>query len=252
MEISIAAEKLFMLGTLPVTNALLIGMLVSVLLVLSTQVLLTRWRSVPRGFQNVFEMVIDGVLGLLESILQDRSMARKFFPLIATLFLFILLSNWIGLLPGLGTVGLAHESTTGHATIIPFLRSTSADLNFTLGLSLFVVITIQVTGILALGIRGYARKFLVSPFQKPYVVGTLMGALELVSEFAKILSFAFRLFGNVFAGEILLTVMLHLVPYFIPLPFLFLEIFVGFIQAAVFAMLVAVFLKMATTPAEHA
>jgi F-type H+-transporting ATPase subunit a len=252
MEISIAAEKLFMLGTLPVTNALLIGMLVSVLLVLSTQVLLTRWRSVPRGFQNVFEMVIDGVLGLLESILQDRSMARKFFPLIATLFLFILLSNWIGLLPGLGTVGLAHESTTGHATIIPFLRSTSADLNFTLGLSLFVVITIQVTGILALGIRGYARKFLVSPFQKPYVVGTLMGALELVSEFAKILSFAFRLFGNVFAGEILLTVMLHLVPYFIPLPFLFLEIFVGFIQAAVFAMLVAVFLKMATTSAEHA
>ncbi|MBP7811260.1 MAG: F0F1 ATP synthase subunit A [Candidatus Moranbacteria bacterium] len=251
MEISIAAEKLFMLGALPVTNALFIGVLVSVLLVLITQRALTRWQSVPRGLQNVSEIVIDGVLGLLESIMQDRNMARKFFPLIATIFLFILLSNWIGLLPGLGTVGLAHENATGHATIIPFLRSTSADLNFTLGLSLFVVITIQVTGILALGIGGYAKKFFVSPFHKPYVVGTLMGILELVSEFAKILSFAFRLFGNVFAGEILLTVMLHLVPYFIPLPFLFLEIFVGFIQAAVFAMLVAVFLKMATTPAEH-
>ncbi len=251
MEISIAAEKLFMLGTLPVTNALFIGVLVSVLLVLITQRALTRWQSVPRGLQNVSEIVIDGVLGLLESIMQDRNMARKFFPLIATIFLFILLSNWIGLLPGLGTVGLAHENAAGHATIIPFLRSTSADLNFTLGLSLFVVITIQVTGILALGIGGYAKKFFVSPFHKPYVVGTLMGILELVSEFAKILSFAFRLFGNVFAGEILLTVMLHLVPYFIPLPFLFLEIFVGFIQAAVFAMLVAVFLKMATTPAEH-
>ena len=251
MEISIAAEKLFMLGTLPLTNALFIGVLVSVLLVLITQRALTRWQSVPRGLQNVSEIVIDGVLGLLESIMQDRNMARKFFPLIATIFLFILLSNWIGLLPGLGTVGLAHENAAGHATIIPFLRSTSADLNFTLGLSLFVVITIQVTGILALGIGGYAKKFFVSPFHKPYVVGTLMGILELVSEFAKILSFAFRLFGNVFAGEILLTVMLHLVPYFIPLPFLFLEIFVGFIQAAVFAMLVAVFLKMATTPAEH-
>ena len=251
MEISIAAEKLFMLGTLPVTNALFIGVLVSVLLVLITQRALTRWQSVPRGLQNVSEIVIDGVLGLLESIMQDRNMARKFFPLIATIFLFILLSNWIGLLPGLGTVGLAHENAAGHASIIPFLRSTSADLNFTLGLSLFVVITIQVTGILALGIGGYAKKFFVSPFHKPYVVGTLMGILELVSEFAKILSFAFRLFGNVFAGEILLTVMLHLVPYFIPLPFLFLEIFVGFIQAAVFAMLVAVFLKMATTPAEH-
>ncbi len=251
MEISIAAEKLFLLGALPVTNALFIGVLVSVILVLATQVILTRWQSVPRGLQNVFEIIVDGVLGLLESIMQDRGMARKFFPLIATIFLFILLSNWIGLLPGLGTVGLAHENAAGHATIIPFLRSTSADLNFTLGLSLFVVITIQLTGILALGIRGYAKKFFVSPFHKPYVVGTLMGILELVSEFAKILSFAFRLFGNVFAGEILLTVMLHLVPYFIPLPFLFLEIFVGFIQAAVFAMLVAVFLKMATTPAEH-
>jgi F-type H+-transporting ATPase subunit a len=251
MEISIAAEKLFMLGVLPVTNALFIGVLVSVILVLVTQSILTRWQSVPRGLQNVFEIIVDGVLGLLESIMQDRGMARKFFPLIATIFLFILLSNWIGLLPGLGTVGLAHENAAGHATIIPFLRSTSADLNFTLGLSLFVVITIQLTGILALGIRGYAKKFFVSPFHKPYVVGTLMGVLELVSEFAKILSFAFRLFGNVFAGEILLTVMLHLVPYFIPLPFLFLEIFVGFIQAAVFAMLVAVFLKMATTPAEH-
>lgn len=251
MEISIAAEKLFMLGALPVTNALFIGFLVSVLLVLITQRALARWQSVPHGLQNVLEIIIDGVLGLLESIMQDRGMARKFFPLIATIFLFILLSNWIGLLPGPGTVGLAHESAAGHATIIPFLRSTSADLNFTLGLSLFVVITIQVTGILALGIGGYAKKFFVSPFHKPYVVGTLMGILELVSEFAKILSFAFRLFGNVFAGEILLTVMLHLVPYFIPLPFLFLEIFVGFIQAAVFAMLVAVFLKMATTPAEH-
>lgn len=251
MEISIAAEKLFWLGALPVTNALFIGVLVSVILVLATQIILTRWQSVPRGSQNVFEIIVDGVLGLLESIMQDRGMARKFFPLIATIFLFILLSNWIGLLPGLGTVGLTHENVAGHATIIPFLRSTSADLNFTLGLSLFVVITIQLTGILALGIRGYAKKFFVSPFHKPYVVGTLMGVLELVSEFAKILSFAFRLFGNVFAGEILLTVMLHLVPYFIPLPFLFLEIFVGFIQAAVFSMLVAVFLKMATTPAEH-
>lgn len=251
MEISIAAEKLFMLGTLPITNALFIGILVSALLILVTQITLASWQSVPRGLQNVFEIILENVLGLLESIMQDRGMARKFFPLIATIFLFILLSNWIGLLPGLGTVGLAHENAAGHATIIPFLRSTSADLNFTLGLSLFVVMTIQLTGILALGIRGYAKKFFVSPFHKPYVVGTLMGVLELVSEFAKILSFAFRLFGNVFAGEILLTVMLHLVPYFIPLPFLFLEIFVGFIQAAVFAMLVAVFIKMATTPAEH-
>lgn len=88
MEISIAAEKLFMLGVLPVTNALFIGVLVSVILVLVTQIILTRWQSVPRGLQNVFEIIVDGVLGLLESIMQDRGMARKFFPLIATIFLF--------------------------------------------------------------------------------------------------------------------------------------------------------------------
>lgn len=251
MEISIAAEKLFMLGALPVTNALLIGAIVSVLIILLTQKVLASWKEVPHGVQNLLEAAVDGVVSLLEGIMQDRAMARKFFPLIATIFLFILFSNWAGLLPGLGTVGLAHENAAGHATIIPFLRSTSADLNFTLGLSLAVVLMIQITGIMALGIRGYAAKFLIAPWHKPYGLGTIMGLLELVSEFAKILSFAFRLFGNVFAGEILLTVMLHLVPYFVPLPFLALEVFVGFIQAAVFAMLTAVFLKMATVPAEH-
>jgi F-type H+-transporting ATPase subunit a len=113
------------------------------------------------------------------------------------------------------------------------------------------VLTIQVSGIAALGIVKYAKKFFVSPLRKPYGLGTIMGLLELVSEFAKLLSFSFRLFGNVFAGEILLVVMLHLVPYFVPLPFLFLEVFVGFIQAAVFAMLTLVFLKMAMLEPAH-
>lgn len=251
MEISIAAEKLFTLGMLPVTNALLIGALVSVFLIGLTRKVLSSWQEVPRGAQNLLEVAVDGVVDMLDGIMQDRALSKRFFPLIATIFLFILFSNWAGLLPGLGTVGLSHENAAGHATIIPFLRSTSADLNFTLGLSLAVVIAIQVTGILALGVRGYAAKFFIAPWHKPYGIGTMLGLLELVSEFAKILSFAFRLFGNVFAGEILLTVMLHLAPYIVPLPFLALEIFVGFIQAAVFAMLTAVFLKMATVPAEH-
>ena len=251
MEISIAAEKLFMLGALPVTNALLIGAVVSALLILMTQSVVARFQTVPRGMQNVLEIVIDGLIDMLDGIMQDRNMARKFFPLIATIFLFILLSNWAGLLPGLGTIGLPHVNEAGHATIIPFLRSTSADLNFTLGLSLAVVLSIQITGILALGLRGYAAKFFIAPWHKPYGIGTMIGLIELVSEFAKILSFAFRLFGNVFAGEVLLTVILHLVPYIMPLPFLALEIFVGFIQAVVFAMLTAVFLKMSTMPAEH-
>jgi len=200
--------------------------------------------------QNIVEIVFEALLNLVESVTSDKKQARQFFPTIVTIFLFVLLSNWIGLLPGLGTVGLNHEHE-GHITIIPFIRSTSADLNFTLALSLMTVILVQFTGIAALGAVKYGRKFLVSPFQKPYVIGTAVGILELVSEAGKVISFTFRLFGNVFAGEVLLTVMLHLVPYFLPLPFLFLEIFVGFIQALVFAMLTLVFLKMATLPAEH-
>lgn len=251
MEISIAAEKLFGIGSFPVTNALLIGVIVSLLLVLVTQLVVARRQLVPRGIQNVFELVFEGTLSFIESVTQDKKQARAFFPLIMTIFLFVLLSNWAGLLPGLGTIGLLHHNAEGHATIIPFLRSTSADLNFTMALSLMVVLTTQFTGILTLGIVKYGKKFFVSPFHKPYVLGTFVGLLELVSEFAKFLSFSFRLFGNVFAGEILLTVMLHLVPYLVPLPFLFLEIFVGFIQAAVFAMLTLVFMKMATMEAEH-
>lgn len=250
MEISIAAEKLFSIGGLPVTNALLIGFLVSVFLVVVTQSIRWRMRLIPRGVQNILEIIFEGLLSFTEDVLQDKAQARKFFPLIATIFLFVLVSNWAGLLPGTGTIGLTHIKD-GHATIVPFLRSTSADLNFTMALSVMVVLTIQWSGIAALGIVKYGQKFLVSPLRKPYGLGTIMGLLELVSEFAKLLSFSFRLFGNVFAGEILLIVMLHLVPYFVPLPFLFLEVFVGFIQAAVFAMLTLVFLKMAMMPAEH-
>ncbi len=250
MEISIAAEKLFSLGFLPVTNALLIGVIVSAFLIFLTTRATKNLTLVPRGVQNVLEIIFEALLELVESVTQDKKQARQFFPLIATIFLFVLISNWAGLLPGLGTVGIYGEHN-GHHTIIPFLRSTSADLNFTLALSLITVITVQFTGIAALGIVKYGKKFFISPFHKPYGIGTAVGILELVSEVGKIISFTFRLFGNVFAGEVLLTVMLHLVPYFLPLPFMFLEVFVGFIQAVVFAMLTLVFLKMATLAPEH-
>jgi F-type H+-transporting ATPase subunit a len=250
MEISIAAEKLFSIGSFPVTNAFLIGFLVSIFLIVVMQKVRKHLKQVPRGVQNLVEVVFEALLDLVESVTQDKKQARQFFPLIATIFLFVLIANWAGLLPGLGTVGLAHMKD-GHATIVPFLRSTSADLNFTIALSLIAVFTVQFTGIAALGIAKYGKKFFVSPFQKPYGIGMAVGILELVSELGKIISFTFRLFGNVFAGEVLLTVMLHLVPYLIPLPFMFLEVFVGFIQAVVFAMLTLVFLKMATVEVEH-
>jgi F-type H+-transporting ATPase subunit a len=249
MEISIAAEKLFSIGTFTVTNSFFVAVVLTVVLSGAVFLFLGKLQQVPRGFQNLVETVFETMLDFMETVTGDREEARKAFPLVATIFLFVMFSNWMGLLPGMGTVGLAH-GTGAHATVIPFIRSASADLNLTIVLSLIAVFSIQFAGIAALGLRGYASKFFVAPWKKPYGVGTVVGLLEIVSEISKILSFSFRLFGNVFAGEVLLTVMLHLVPYFIPLPFLVMEVFVGFIQALVFSMLTLVFLKMATVPHE--
>lgn len=249
MEISIAAEKLFSFGTFTVTNSFFVALFLSGLLSGAVFLFLRRLEEIPRGFQNIVEMLFESLLSFIESVTGNHEEAKKMFPLIATIFLFVILSNWMGLLPGMGTVGLSHGSGE-HATIIPFIRSASADLNLTLALSFIVVFSVQFAGIAALGLRGYASKFFVAPWEKPYGVGTVVGLLEVISEVSKVLSFSFRLFGNIFAGEVLLTVMLHLVPYFVPLPFLAMEVFVGFIQALVFSMLAIVFLKMATVPHE--
>lgn len=250
MNISLEPEAIFHLGGFPFTNSFIMTLVVSVVII-GISFLVNRNNSlVPRGFQNLFEAVIEYFYGLVDSVTQNREETKKFFPLVMTIFIFVILSNWVELLPGLGTVGI-NEMKDGHMVLSPFIRSGSADLNTTLALALIAVFTVHFMGITTVGATKYAKKFLVSPFKKPYFVGTFVGLLEFISEIAKIISFSFRLFGNIFAGEVLLLVMLTLVPYFIPLPFLFLEIFVGFVQALVFAMLTLVFLKTAVTVNEH-
>ncbi|NTW13480.1 MAG: F0F1 ATP synthase subunit A [Candidatus Moranbacteria bacterium] len=251
MEISIIAEPLFSIAGFTVTNSLFLAVVVSILGLSAVflSVRPKRFTSVPKGAQNVIEAIFEGLLSFMENITQDHKQAIQFFPLVATIFLFVLFSNWSGLLPGAGTIGI-HEMHDGKAMFIPIMRSPSADLNMTVALSLISVFSVQFFGILALGLRGYASKFFVAPWKAPYVVGTAVGLLELVGEGAKVLSFSFRLFGNVFAGEVLLTVMLSLVPYLVPLPFLIMELFVGLVQAGIFSLLTIVFLKMATATHE--
>ena len=246
MNISLAAEPLFHILGFPVTNTLVVTLAVSLIIIVASAILKNRVRLVPRGFQNLIESVLEALLNLVDSVTQDRKQTRRFFPLIATIFIFVILSNWVEVIPGLGTIGI-FEQHHGEKVLVPFIRSGSADLNMTLALALVSVISTQVLGIAAIGFTKYAGKFFVNPFRPPYFVGTFVGILELISEVAKLISFSFRLFGNIFAGEVLLMVMLFLVPYFIPLPFLFLELFVGFIQALVFSMLTLVFCKMAAT-----
>lgn len=249
MNISLAAEPIFHLGSFPVTNTLLVAWVVIAFLLVIAVITKKRLATIPRGIQNVVEVVFEAMLKFMDPVTGARELSMKFFPIVATIFIFVLFSNLIEIVPGLGTIGL-REVHEGREILVPFIRSSSADLNVTLAIAVISVFSTQILGIAALGFFKYAGKFIVPPWKSPYIVGTFVGLLELIAEMAKVVSFSFRLFGNIFAGEVLLTVISFLVPYIVPLPFLFLEIFVGFIQAVVFSMLTLVFLKMAVTSHE--
>jgi F-type H+-transporting ATPase subunit a len=239
-QISLRAEEIFHIGAFPVTNAVLLSSMVLILLAGLAWMLRRKLSLVPGMVQNISEIVVEGALGLMDSVLGDRKTSEKYLPLVLTVFLFVICANWLGLLPGVGSV-ILHEGGES----VPLLRSPASDLNFTLALALIVVTFVNALGFAAVGFKKRASVFF--NFKSP--IDFFIGILELVSEFAKIISFSFRLFGNVFAGEVLLTIMAFLVPYLVPLPFMLLEIFVGFIQAFIFGMLTLVFVAMAV--AEH-
>lgn len=245
MNISLAAEPLFHIGTLPITNTIVMAMLIVLVLAIVAFLLPRPLRLVPRGIQNVGEAFSEMLINTADGITGSRKKTLEFFPLVATLFVFILGSNFLELVPGLGSVGIYGEHH-GKTVLIPFIRSSSADLNFTLGLALVSIIAAQWYGMKYGGYFKYWRRFIVPPWKSPYLIGSFVGVLELISECAKVISFAFRLFGNIFAGEVLLLVIGFLAPYFAPLPFLFLEIFVGIVQALVFSVLTLVFINLAT------
>ncbi len=247
IEISIAAEKIFSVFSFPVTNTLLMGWLVVASLTLVSVVFLRRSALVPGTTQNIFEFAVEGVVGLTENVFGSHSKAEKYFPFIATIFIFILVSNWFGIFPFLGSVGIYEESRVhpGNMIFVPLFRSAASDLNFTLVLAVISVVATQLIGITAIGFFKHAGKYV--SFRGP--IQFFVGVLEIVSEIAKVISFSFRLFGNIFAGEVLLIIIGFLAPFVLPLPFLMLEIFVGFVQALVFAMLTLVFIAIATV--EH-
>ena len=246
MNISLAPEALFHIGSFPFVNTLPMAWIVVLVLVVLALVIHKKLATVPKGAQNLVEALFEQALNLMDSVTGSRALSYKFFPVVMTIFLFVLFSNLIEVVPGLGTIGI-YGMHNGESILIPFIRSSSADLNVTLAIAIVSVLATQIMGIAVLGAFKYAGKFIVPPWKAPYVVGTFVGLLELIAEIAKIISFSFRLFGNIFAGEVLLTVALFLVPYIVPLPFLFLEIFVGLVQAVVFSMLTLVFMKMAVT-----
>ncbi len=246
MNISFLPEHIFSIGSVAVTNSFLVSAVAAIILIAAGYFSTRKMRMVPSGAQNAIEVVIEMLRDMITGVTGDDKQTRKFFPVVATIFLFVLGSNWLGLIPGVGSIGIievGHEGTL----MIPLFRAGSADLNFTLALAIISVFAAQYFGIAALGIIKYGKKFI--NFKDP--IKFFVGILELIGETAKLMSFSFRLFGNVFAGEVLLLVITFLVPYIVPLPFYLLEVLVGVIQALIFSMLTLVFLKMATVAHEE-
>ena len=252
MHVSITPEIIINVLGLPITNTLIASVMTTAVLITVAYFATRKIKEVPRGLQNLFEAILEALFNMVDSVTGDRKQTYQFFPIIATIFIFIIISNWMGLLPGFGSIGF-YETVGGgvhgedHSVFVSFFRSANSDLNTTLALAIISVLSVQIFGIITLGLSKYSKKFI--NFKSP--ITFFVGILEIISELSKMVSFSFRLFGNVFAGEILLLVIMMLVPVIVPLPFFALELFVGFIQALVFAMLTLVFLKMGVTAHEE-
>ncbi len=270
------------IGPLPITNTLLHTLIVDAVLILTALYVSKNITKIPRGLQNIIEPVIDGMYSLTESIATSKDATKRIFPFIMTFFLFIFTANFAGLLPGIGTIGFfeegaahsqalgkayatetPHESTStntqtakpeehkeenapvehSEAALVPLFRGATSDINVTLALAIISVFATHMLSIQVTGIKDYlSRYFSFNP------INLYVGLLELVAEITKIISLSFRLFGNIFAGEIALHTISKLVAFVAPLPFLLLESIVSVVQALVFSVLTLVFMAVLTTP----
>jgi len=263
-EVTLNAEPVFDIGGFQVTNSLINSWLVVIILVVLAFVIGRKIKRIPRGIQNAFEVVIDGAMNMADSVTGDRQLTKKIFPFVFIIFVFILLNNWMGLLPGIGSIGFI-ESGHGESVFIPFFRGGTADLNTTLALALFAVIGANIFGIFIVGAWKHLNKYIninalieiPKKIRKEPTIALVnpikffVGLIEIIGEVAKVASLSFRLFGNIFAGEVLLSSMAVIFAFAVPIPFIFLEVIVGIIQALIFAMLMLVYFTIASRAEEH-
>ncbi len=245
----IAPEAIFHIGDIIITNTMLNAWIAIVIFFILGIILRRRLSLKPGKFQNGIEYILEGLFGYFDQVTGDRKQTMRFLPIAGTVFFFILLSNWLGLLPGTGSIFVGHSS---------LLRPANTDLNLTAAMALVSVIVSHVYGFISVGFIAHANRFialktLVKSLNKgPVAIFTafveiIVGIIEIMGEVAKIFSLSLRLFGNIFAGEVLLSVISALVGALVPAPFMFLEILVGLIQAAVFTLLTLVYLTIATS-----
>lgn len=232
----IAPEVIFKIGSLPITNTILNTVAIDAAIIGGVVYLQKNFNKIPGMFQNILEAVIEIFHDLTETIAGKHT--KIIFPWFMSFFIFILLTNWSGLIPGNGSVGLKHGKE-----LIPIFRNATSDLNLTLGLTLISLFITHFYALKTVGIKQYlGRYFSLNP------LNLFVGLLEIVSEFTKLISLSFRLFGNIFAGEVLLLTIGGMFAFLLPIPFMALEIIVGLVQALVFSMLTMVFMAMLMTP----
>lgn len=241
LHISLAAERIGTLWGIPITNTLLTEWVVMALLIGAAFFIGRKPQMLPAKVQAAFEWLFEYVLEFMEQTLGSRKLALRFFPLITTIFLFILFSNWFDFFPLIGSVGFFVPTGEGHE-FVPLFRAVNTDLNVTLAIAAIAYLVIEITGIVVLGFLKYGSKFVNL---KKGALGFFMGLIEFVSNLARLISFSFRLFGNIFAGEVLVAVIVSFLPFVLPVPIMLFETFVGFVQAAIFALLTLVFVKIA-------
>jgi F-type H+-transporting ATPase subunit a len=251
IEISLVAEPLFYIGAhtftiagrtftvggFAFTNSMLTSVLVGLALIIGSLVLYRRWSLVPGRFQSMVEMGIDFVLNLCVGTAGEK-MGRRIFPLVGTFFIFILMANWGGLLPGYGAITV--RNFEGH--VVSLLRPANADLNTTVAMALVSIACVQVLGISARGVLGYVKEF----FEPISFMSVILFPVHVIGEVSHVISLSVRLFGNIFAGEALSIVMYVLLPYVVPFVFLGLEMLFGFIQAMIFTVLSIGYVALAT------
>lgn len=235
IHVVLKAEEVFNILGFPITNSLLMTWITIALLIGFAIFFRSKIAMIPGKLQAGVEMLFEGVLNYMAETLESETLARRFFPLIMTIFLFVLVANELAFLPGVGSILVEHAGS-----MVPLFRAPAADLNMTLALAIIAFLVIEISGVVILGFFKYAGKYV--NFSSP--VNFVVGIIELLSNIGRLISFSFRLFGNVFAGEVMIAVALFFVAYLLPVPLMAFEVFVGFIQAVVFSMLTLFFIKL--------
>ena len=235
--LTFSSDVIFFLGSFPITNTILNTLFCDIVLLFLILIVNKNLSVVPGIVQNISELVIGGFYKFTENIAGERT--KQIFPYFMSFFLFIIIANWSGLIPGFTTIGIVENEHK----LIPLLRSTTSDLNTTLGLAIVSLVATHILSIKVLGIKEYIGRFIsLSP------ILLFVGVLEIISEITKLVSLSFRLFGNIYAGEVVLETVSHIFAFILPLPFLMLEVIVGAVQALVFAMITMTFMVILTTP----